>query len=136
MLDQMRYYVFCSCAQDSPRGEADGQSFIFPIIHDDHSGEIDRRNSLFIDPLQVGCGAGDSGIDSIQASPSPNAFACLPGSVVPATPTLSSPTVTPPSSSPTPSLRDNTRRASSALLHPDHARLMALRNQQTSPDQV
>lgn len=42
-----------------------------------------------------------------------------------------------PSGSPTPSLNSNSklRRPSSGLLHPDHARLLALRTQQISPDQ-
>lgn len=115
--------------QDSPRGEADGQSFIFPILPDDHQNEISigRRNSLYIDPQQTG----DSGIDSIQASPSPNAFVSIAGvsSGINISPCTS------PNESPTPSLT-KPRRLSSALLHPDHARLLALRQQQLSPDQV
>ncbi|XP_011308025.1 uncharacterized protein [Fopius arisanus] len=63
---------------DSPRGEADGQAFIFP----------DAPDSV-----------NDSGIDSIQASPSPCGAAC--------TSTSASP--------------QQSRRPS--LLHPDHARL-------------
>ncbi|XP_053981907.1 uncharacterized protein LOC128887256 isoform X4 [Hylaeus anthracinus] len=65
---------------DSPRGEADGQAqaFVFPDVQDN---------------------VNDSGIDSIQASPSPCGAAS------------SSPAVTP----------QQSRRAS--LLHPDHARL-------------
>lgn len=115
-------------SQDSPRGEADGQSFVFPVFTDEQN-RIDsrRRSSLFCDtPIQ----AGDSGIDSVQASPSPNALPCPPGSGRP------SPSTTPTSAagSPTPSIGKN-RRPSSALLHPDHARLFALR-QQLSPDQV
>ncbi|XP_043288137.1 uncharacterized protein [Venturia canescens] len=64
---------------DSPRGEADGQAFIFPDIQDS---------------------VNDSGIESIQASPSPCGATC---SISPAT-------------SP-----QQSRRPS--LLHPDHARL-------------
>lgn len=105
------------------RGEADGQSFIFPIIQDDQS-QIDRRNSLFCDQLHAG-GGGDSGIDSIQASPSPVAL-----------PDKNSPSTTP-IGSPNPSIGDRKhRRPSSALLHPDHARLLALRQLHTSPDNV
>ncbi|XP_057328842.1 uncharacterized protein LOC130669793 [Microplitis mediator] len=63
---------------ESPRGEADGQAFIFP----------DAQDSI-----------NDSGIESIQASPSPCGVAC---SSVTASPLQS-------------------RRPS--LLHPDHARL-------------
>lgn len=66
------------------------------------------------------------------ASPSPNA-SCLPGVVLPI---IQSPCHSP-TSSPTPSLSscNKIRRPSSALLHPDHARLLALRSQQISPDQ-
>lgn len=120
--------------KDSPRGEADGQSFIFPpIVDDTHSIHIsrenERRDSSFCDQLH----AVDSGIDSIQASPSPNALVCLPG-IAPQT--ISSPCQTP-TGSPTPSISscNKLRRPSSALLHPDHARLLALRTQQISPDQ-
>ncbi|XP_037031007.1 uncharacterized protein LOC119070673 [Bradysia coprophila] len=117
-------------SQDSPRGEADGQSFIFPILPDDHRNDItvDRRNSLYIDPQQTG----DSGIDSIQASPSPNAFVSIAGV---SSGINISPCASPPNESPTPSLT-KPRRLSSALLHPDHARLLALRQQQVSPDQT
>lgn len=117
-------------SQDSPRGEADGQSFIFPILHDDRQNELtcDRRNTLYIDPQQTG----DSGIDSIQASPSPNAFVTISGV---SSGINISPCTSPPNESPTPSLT-KPRRLSSALLHPDHARLLALRQQQLSPDQV
>ncbi|XP_068903787.1 uncharacterized protein [Tenebrio molitor] len=82
---------------DSPRGEADGQSFIFPVCAEDatsqHSTcfEINHHN--------------DSGIESTQVSPSP--VPCASSS---------------PIHSPTPSIR----RPSSALLHPDHARLLRL----------
>lgn len=134
-------------SQDSPRGEADGQSFVFPLAPDDThlgglhhtsslyhpaiasgsgSGDL-RRNSLFVDQLQ----AGDSGIDSVQASPSPVAMPCHPMVVSNAISPSASPTV----GSPTPSVDRNNRRPSTSLLHPDHARLFALR-QPTSPDQV
>lgn len=134
-------------SQDSPRGEADGQSFVFPLAVDDQSGSSTgllqtslqhvavasssstgdlRRNSLFVDQLQ----AGDSGIDSVQASPSPVAMPCHPLVVSNAISPSASPTV----GSPTPSM-DRNRRPSTSLLHPDHARILALR-QLTSPDQV
>lgn len=110
---------------------------MFPTLIDDNSNNVQttavceserRRSSLFCDHLH----AGDSGIDSIQASPSPNALSCLPG-VGP--PIITSP-IHSPAGSPTPSLTSNRmRRPSSALLHPDHARLLALRTQQISPDQ-
>ncbi|XP_055593411.1 uncharacterized protein LOC129744745 [Uranotaenia lowii] len=132
-------------SQDSPRGEADGQSFVFPLAADDGQQQISylqtslmnavpsssssgdlRRNSLFVDQLQ----AGDSGIDSVQASPSPIAMPCHPLVVSNAI----SPSASPTMGSPTPSI-DRQRRPSASLLHPDHARLFALR-QSTSPDQT
>ncbi|XP_021708574.1 uncharacterized protein LOC5578903 [Aedes aegypti] len=134
-------------SQDSPRGEADGQSFVFPLAVDDQGGSSTvylqtslqhaaipsssssgdlRRNSLFVDQLQ----AGDSGIDSVQASPSPVAMPCHPLVVSNAISPSASPTV----GSPTPSM-DRNRRPSTSLLHPDHARILALR-QLTSPDQT
>ncbi|XP_065360969.1 serine-rich adhesin for platelets [Calliphora vicina] len=193
-------------SQDSPRGEADGQSFIFPAIAETSTSSSsgggnststsvgttlttstsgnssnstsgnhltlntvgDRRNSLFCDTLH----AGDSGIDSVQASPSPNALPPPPGSALMSIsgngPTIVdcgaisssnvSPATTPTQGSPNLSLRGhrmgarasisigapNYRRKSSALLHPDHARLFALRMKhsaaleraQTSPDQT
>ncbi|XP_016997939.1 uncharacterized protein [Drosophila takahashii] len=176
-------------SQDSPRGEADGQSFVFPAIVETSvsspvagasgSGSIgstnlslnarrstnhlslstDRRSSLYCDTLH----AGDSGIDSVQASPSPNAFIAPPGvHHLPLGQTGGgschvSPTSTPTQGSPNLSLgrrgvrnsicvvpSGNGRRKSSALLHPDHARLFALRMKhaaaleraQTSPDQT
>lgn len=97
--------------KDSPRGEADGQSFIFPTINEtsnkNNNGNITRitldfegdvrdeldtidasihssLNNLQDDDQQnlyCYCGslhAGDSGIDSVQASPSPNAIALFP----------------------------------------------------------
>ncbi|XP_036326111.1 uncharacterized protein DDB_G0271670-like [Rhagoletis pomonella] len=177
-------------SQDSPRGEADGQSFIFPVIAEtstssssgagsssttgDSAGASSsttttttsgrRRSSLYCDTLH----AGDSGIDSVQASPSPNALPPPP----PGCSLLSgdgclglgsnscnvSPATTPTQGSPNLSLGGaragarasisvgaaNYRRKSSALLHPDHARLFALRMKhaaaleraQTSPDQT
>lgn len=70
-----------------------------------------------------------------QASPSPNAAmgSGLPG-IAPAI--ITSP-INSPAGSPTPSISScsKLRRPSSALLHPDHARLLALRTQQISPDQ-
>ncbi|KAL7734433.1 hypothetical protein ACLKA6_010760 [Drosophila palustris] len=181
-------------SQDSPRGEADGQSFIFPAIVETSVGSpnapstsssngntinngsnsatrrsnnhltlsTDRRSSLYCDTLH----AGDSGIDSVQASPSPNAFIAPPGVLgLPSGQTGGgschvSPTSTPTQGSPNLSLgrrhmrnsicvvpsggAANYRRKSSALLHPDHARLFALRMKhaaaleraQTSPDQT
>ncbi|KAH8419531.1 hypothetical protein KR222_004606, partial [Zaprionus bogoriensis] len=183
-------------SQDSPRGEADGQSFIFPAIvetsvgstnapstssssgnHSSHNNNhsttrrsnnhltlsTERRSSLYCDTLH----AGDSGIDSVQASPSPNAFIAPPGvHGLPSGQTGGgschvSPTSTPTQGSPNLSLgrrhmrnsicvvpsggaAANYRRKSSALLHPDHARLFALRMKhaaaleraQTSPDQT
>uniref|UniRef100_A0A1B0FC19 Uncharacterized protein n=1 Tax=Glossina morsitans morsitans TaxID=37546 RepID=A0A1B0FC19_GLOMM len=191
--------------RDSPRGEADGQSFVFPAIAETSTsssngggGSIsistgttlttstsgnssnnstsgnqvalhatgERRNSLYCDTLH----AGDSGIDSVQASPSPNALPPPPGSTLisisnsvteveaisscnasPATtPTQGSPNLTPKvhhRMGPRASISigaPNYRRKSSALLHPDHARLFALRmkhaaaleRSQTSPDQT
>ncbi|KAH8373484.1 hypothetical protein KR009_010583, partial [Drosophila setifemur] len=182
-------------SQDSPRGEADGQSFVFPAIVETSvsspvavsgSGSLgstnlslsarrssnhlslstDRRSSLYCDTLH----AGDSGIDSVQASPSPNAFIAPPGVGIgvgihglPVGQTGGgschvSPTSTPTQGSPNLSLGrrgmrnsicvvpigGGARRKSSALLHPDHARLFALRMKhaaaleraQTSPDQT
>uniref|UniRef100_A0A182IKI8 Uncharacterized protein n=1 Tax=Anopheles atroparvus TaxID=41427 RepID=A0A182IKI8_ANOAO len=115
-------------SQDSPRGEADGQSFVFPIIADDQqSSSNGRRNSLFVDQLQ----AGDSGIDSVQASPSPIAMPCHPLVVSNAI----SPSASPTAGSPTPSVDRAARRPSTSLLHPDHARIFALRAP-SSPDQT
>ncbi|XP_040168693.1 uncharacterized protein LOC120903363 isoform X3 [Anopheles arabiensis] len=115
-------------SQDSPRGEADGQSFVFPIVADDQQQSSNgRRNSLFVDQLQ----AGDSGIDSVQASPSPIAMPCHPLVVSNAI----SPSASPTAGSPTPSVDRATRRPSTSLLHPDHARIFALRAP-ASPDQT
>ncbi|KAJ8684230.1 hypothetical protein QAD02_020022 [Eretmocerus hayati] len=76
---------------DSPRGEADGQAFTFPDVKDSIS---------------------DSGIDSVQVSPSPT---CTTGGVsATCTTSATSPTI-----ATTP--QDESRRPS--LLHPDHARL-------------
>nr|XP_036226663.1 uncharacterized protein DDB_G0271670 isoform X1 [Bactrocera oleae] len=204
--------------RDSPRGEADGQSFIFPVIaetstssssgagsssttgdsaaagsstttttttsgtsgvcNNNHSNSNNlsngnhltlsnsclverRRSSLYCDTLH----AGDSGIDSVQASPSPNALppppvaSLLGGGLNMASNSCNvSPATTPTQGSPNLSLGGaragarasisvgvaNYRRKSSALLHPDHARLFALRMKhaaaleraQTSPDQT
>ncbi|XP_055906225.1 uncharacterized protein LOC129941576 [Eupeodes corollae] len=140
-------------SQDSPRGEADGQSFIFPVINETSTTTTaavtttaaggsgsnrttppsNRRNSLYCDTLH----AADSGIDSVQASPSPNALPCPPGASTTGS-ASPSPVTTPTLGSPNLSI-GHVRRKSSALLHPDHARLFALRmNQhhaaQTSPD--
>lgn len=99
-------------SSDSPRGEADGQSFVFPPCADDAASQ----HSLYFEGAH---NPNDSGIEStqvitynhhlnassfklnheLQVSPSPLAFPS-------------------PLPSPTPSLR----RPSSALLHPDHAR--------------
>ncbi|XP_076254341.1 uncharacterized protein LOC143192721 isoform X2 [Rhynchophorus ferrugineus] len=83
-------------SSDSPRGEADGQSFVFPECTDDnisqHSTCLDAVNHT------------DSGIDSTQVSPLPPVA------------------TTSPITSPTPSVR----RPSSTLLHPDHARLFRM----------
>ncbi|PNF20052.1 hypothetical protein B7P43_G05269 [Cryptotermes secundus] len=96
-------------SQDSPRGEADGQSFVFPT--DDgaaSSGELGLQH--------------DSGIDSVQVSPSSGAIQCAVVVQPPAIPT----------SSPSPTA-GGARRPSSALLHPDHARLLRA---PSSPDQA
>ncbi|XP_067613229.1 uncharacterized protein [Eurosta solidaginis] len=200
-------------SQDSPRGEADGQSFIFPVIAETStssssgagsssttgdsagagssttnttttssntsgtnvinnnsnsnnssngnqltlSGNGIDRSSLYCDTLH----AGDSGIDSVQASPSPNALPPPPGIAlfggglgIGSNSCHVSPATTPTRGSPNLSLggarasisvgAPNYRRKSSALLHPDHARLFALRMKhaaaleraQTSPDQT
>ncbi|XP_066143313.1 uncharacterized protein [Euwallacea fornicatus] len=88
---------------DSPRGEADGQSFIFPECGDDTASP----HSVCIECIPHT----DSGIESSQVSPLPPA---LPVSPV---------------TSPTTSLR----RPSTALLHPDHARLFRI-HQVMSPE--
>ncbi|XP_055313698.1 uncharacterized protein LOC129574986 [Sitodiplosis mosellana] len=105
-------------SQDSPRGQADGQSFVFGSYVDEsgESNENERRDSSFSDQIH----GRDSGIDSSQASPSPNTVTYLPNG------------------SPTPSLNNGSkqRRPSSALLHPDHARLLPPPSRgQISPDQ-
>lgn len=112
------YFVHDKFHKDSPRGEADGQSFVFGSYVDEcvETNENERRDSSFSDQIH----GRDSGIDSSQASPSPNTVAYLP------------------SGSPTPSLSNGNkqRRPSSALLHPDHARLLPQQiRSQTSPDQ-
>lgn len=75
----------------------------------DDCSDSERRDSTSSDHLR----GRDSGIDSSQASPSPNR--------------ITEPT---PSGSPTPLLNNGNRqrRPSSALLHPDHARLLPLQN--------
>ncbi|XP_030766875.1 uncharacterized protein LOC115890711 isoform X2 [Sitophilus oryzae] len=83
-------------SSDSPRGEADGQSFVFPEYADDNVSQ----HSTCLDVINHT----DSGIDSTQVSPLPP------------------PVITSPIPSPTPS----GRRPSSTLLHPDHARLFRL----------
>ncbi|KAI4465981.1 hypothetical protein MML48_3g00019194 [Holotrichia oblita] len=93
-------------SSDSPRGEADGQSFVFPACAEDATSQ----NSICCE----GNHHNDSGIESTQVSPSP--AACSAPSPMP---------------SPTPSIR----RPSSALLHPDHARLFRL-YQPSSPEQT
>ncbi|KAJ8975523.1 hypothetical protein NQ317_008518 [Molorchus minor] len=85
-------------SSDSPRGEADGQSFVFPTCAEDATSQ----SSTCLDNNQHT----DSGIESTQVSPLPSTAG---GS-------------TSPMQSPTPSMR----RPSSALLHPDHARLLRL----------
>ncbi|XP_069698184.1 uncharacterized protein [Periplaneta americana] len=96
-------------SQDSPRGEADGQSFVFPTEDGAAaSGEHGLQH--------------DSGIDSVQVSPSPGAIQCA---VVVQPPPI-------PTSSPSPTA-GAARRPSSALLHPDHARLLRA---PSSPDQA
>lgn len=82
------------------------------------SNENERRDSSFSDQIH----GRDSGIDSSHQtpSPSPNTVAYLPNS------------------SPTPSLSNGNkqRRPSSALLHPDHARLLPLPSRsQVTPEQ-
>ncbi|CAH1130997.1 unnamed protein product [Ceutorhynchus assimilis] len=97
-------------SSDSPRGEADGQSFVFPEFADDNVSQ----HSTCLDAIHHT----DSGIESTQVSPLPP------------------PIPTSPIASPTPSLR----RPSTSLLHPDHARLFRLYNisspEQTSMEDI
>ncbi|XP_065164213.1 uncharacterized protein [Atheta coriaria] len=88
-------------SSDSPRGEADGQSFVFPVCAEDANCVIScfEANNHH-----------DSGIESTQVSPSP----------VPCHSMINH--TSSPLTSPTPSLRRD-RRPSSSLLHPDHARI-------------
>lgn len=80
--------------------------------------------------------AGDSGIDSVQASPSPIAIPCHPLIISNAVSAHNSPVSSPLNGSPTTSSADRSnRRPSSGLLHPDHARIFSLRPP-PSPDQV
>ncbi|XP_054284417.1 uncharacterized protein LOC129001217 isoform X2 [Macrosteles quadrilineatus] len=88
-------------SQDSPRGEADGQSFVFP------ADEATAHQN-------------DSGIESVQASPSPG-VQCE-RQVAPASP------------SPSVSASVSGRR-SSTLLHPDHARLLIRRPSTPEPQE-
>ncbi|CAG9803425.1 unnamed protein product [Chironomus riparius] len=127
-------------SQDSPRGEADGSSFVFSVISDDtikkHNDDttfiespstslavnICRRASLTVEHGQ------DSGIESVQASPSPiNAQSNQP-IIVTSSSSLKQQQTS--NSSPTPSdkqLQQKQRK----LLHPDHARIQ---RPPTSPD--
>ncbi|XP_060518047.1 uncharacterized protein LOC132696922 [Cylas formicarius] len=93
-------------SSDSPRGEADGQSFVFPECTDDNVSQ----HSTCLDAIQHT----DSGIESTQVSPLPP--------LAPASPVTS----------PTPSVR----RPSSTLLHPDHARIFRLYQHHSSPEQT
>ncbi|KAB0804078.1 hypothetical protein PPYR_01048 [Photinus pyralis] len=106
VLEEFRNKIVWPSA-DSPRGEADGQSFVFPDYAEDN---ISQNSTFEINNHN------DSGIDSTQISPSP--FAC--GSTVSPLP------------SPTPSLR---RPSSATLLHPDHARILRL-HPLSSPEQT
>lgn len=107
---------FISMAKDSPNAEVDGQCFVFNSNEDDCK-EIERRDSTSSDHSR----RRDSGIESTQASPSPNRSAELPTSG-PSTPLVNN--------------GNKQRRPSSALLHPDHARLLPLQNRyQASPNQ-
>ncbi|XP_049947749.1 uncharacterized protein LOC126456036 [Schistocerca serialis cubense] len=109
-------------SQDSPRGEADGQSFVFPseepgsplalvpsvvaAARDDEPGCCDASANQH-----------DSGIDSVQVSKRVATAVCRGGNSTACSP------------SPGP------RRPSSALLHPDHARLLSLQlPQRCSPE--
>ncbi|KAL1513484.1 hypothetical protein ABEB36_002890 [Hypothenemus hampei] len=89
-------------SSDSPRGEADGQSFVFPEYTDDNTSQ----HSICLDTIHHT----DSGIESSQVSPLPQ------------------PAPLSPITSPTPSIR----RPSTSLLHPNHARLFRLYNVSSS----
>ncbi|XP_047106587.1 uncharacterized protein LOC124775801 [Schistocerca piceifrons] len=128
-------------SQDSPRGEADGQSFVFPseepgsplalvpsvvaAARDDEPGCCDASANQH-----------DSGIDSVQVSPCPTNPPAPPGCSggahpvgVPGGGGAGGGNSTACSPSPGP------RRPSSALLHPDHARLLSLQlPQRCSPE--
>ncbi|KAG5681508.1 hypothetical protein PVAND_010934 [Polypedilum vanderplanki] len=127
-------------SQDSPRGEADGQSFVFSVMSDDITKQqndttfieqsssllstsvgICRRSSLSVEHGQ------DSGIESVQASPSPIAQSNQP-IIVTNSSALKQPQSS--SSSPTPSDKQPQQRLRK-LLHPDHARII---RPPTSPD--
>ncbi|XP_017770194.1 PREDICTED: uncharacterized protein LOC108557955 isoform X1 [Nicrophorus vespilloides] len=94
-------------SSDSPRGEADGQSFVFPACAEDAASQASTC-----------CDANhhDSGIESTQVSPSP--VACNS------------------TASPIPSPTPSARRPSSSLLHPDHARIFRLYPSSSSPEQT
>jgi hypothetical protein len=142
-------------SQDSPRSEPDGQSFIFSVMSDDNvswlslfpfeqtdnlifpSRQTRHIDTTFIEhspsssnrrhSLNVEHG-GDSGIDSVQASPSPIAQQSNQPIIITSSNQLKQSS----SSSPTPSERQQQRRFSQ-LLHPDHARII---RPPTSPDNV
>lgn len=119
--------------KDSPSGEADALSFVFKNSVDEFKSSTngsERHDLSFSDQLH----GGDSGIDSTQASPSPHTVNSLP-----------------PNRSPSPPLNNGNkwitskqmdnghkqRRPSSALLHPDDARLLPLQGRyQTSSIQT
>lgn len=110
--------------QDSPRGDADGQSFIFGVHIDEciDGNDSERRDS------SVSTNARDSGIESSQASPNP-----MPLPLPCTNPAI----LTTPARAASP-VPNRQRRPSSALLHPDHARLLSLtlpNRNQLSPDQ-
>ncbi|XP_022908264.1 uncharacterized protein [Onthophagus taurus] len=100
-------------SSDSPRGEADGQSFVFPPCADD---ALSQHSICCENGLRTH--HSDSGIESSQVSPSP----CTTYPRAPS-PITSSPTT-------------SVRRPSSALLHPDHARIFRPSQPIPSPDQT
>lgn len=124
-------------SQDSPRSEPDGQSFIFSVLTEDTVRQTDtttfiehppsspsspfRRHSLNVEH------GGDSGIESVQASPSPIAQQSNHPIIVTSSSTLKQSS----NNSPTPSERHLQQQRFSRLLHPDHARII---RPPTSPD--
>lgn len=126
-LGPFRFSVLRTGEQDSPRGDADGHSFTFGVhideCIDDNSSE--RRDS------SVSTNARDSGIESSQASPNP-----MPLPLPCTSPAgLATHSACERAATPAPNRQ---RRPSSALLHPDHARLLSLtlpNRNQLSPDQ-